>query len=426
MPSKRAAPVPFTPPTWLVTYMRGGGLGGSGSLEHGSSGVLGGLGGDAAPGGFCKGKSVSGAPRALPQPAGRGVFRQGVEGLRLGLSLSHFLLLWVSPLPPLIPPPQPARPSCRSPRGTGSLSGNICGERTKLAGAAGDRGLRGARACFPLAETPAWGEGRSAGVRPEHRLTPASPPRAHVQPLDSAALRPASRPAGRTAPPPRACSSGPPRPDPTPPRAGPAGPTRARGSRRAPSARTARRRWPRHAPRPLPPRPPWVSPGPACAAGRGVARWGTASGARGAGASCHRRQWSPGERRPPPHRRGAAPAGPRPAPAHWLRAPGAASGRSRRRPPSVLCLSLPARSLAIPPPRLCLPPAPRSQPALARPPRNRPPRPLVGNGRRRRGADGIPRAGMSPAYGRPTRHSPRGPSGTGPGLPLPRFTRWPL
>lgn len=48
------------------------------------------------------------------------------------------------------------------------------------------------------------------------------------------------------------------------------------------------------------------------------------------------------ERQPPPHR-GAAPAGPRPAPAHWLRAPGAASGRSRRRPPSVLCLSLARR-----------------------------------------------------------------------------------
>lgn len=118
MPSKQAAPVPFIPPTWLVTYMRGGGLGGSGSLEHGSSEMVGGLGGDEAPGGFCKGKSVSGAPRALPHPAGWGVFRQGVEGLRLGLSLSHFLLLWVLPLPPLIPLPSLPAPHA-APQGIG-------------------------------------------------------------------------------------------------------------------------------------------------------------------------------------------------------------------------------------------------------------------------------------------------------------------
>lgn len=54
------SPLPL--PTCLVTYMRGGGLGGSGSLEHGSSEVLGGPGGDAEPRGFCKGKSVSRAP----------------------------------------------------------------------------------------------------------------------------------------------------------------------------------------------------------------------------------------------------------------------------------------------------------------------------------------------------------------------------
>lgn len=144
VPSKQAAAAPFTPPTCLVTYMRGGGLGGSGSLEHGSSEVLGGPGGDAAPGGFCKGKSVSGAPCALPHPAGWGVFRQGVGGLRLGLSPSHFLLLWVLPLPPLTPLPSLPAPHS-APQGLGvSLSGNICGDRTSSF----------VCASFPRAESP--------------------------------------------------------------------------------------------------------------------------------------------------------------------------------------------------------------------------------------------------------------------------------
>lgn len=43
-------------------FMRRGGLGGSCSLEHGSSGCLAAWVETAAPGGFCKGKSVSGAP----------------------------------------------------------------------------------------------------------------------------------------------------------------------------------------------------------------------------------------------------------------------------------------------------------------------------------------------------------------------------
>lgn len=52
--------------------MRGGGLGGSCSLEHGLLEVEA-SGGDAAPAGFCKGKSVGRAPPVRPQPAGWGV-----------------------------------------------------------------------------------------------------------------------------------------------------------------------------------------------------------------------------------------------------------------------------------------------------------------------------------------------------------------
>jgi hypothetical protein len=41
VPGKHAAPgSPLHPPTWLVTYMRGVGLGGSCSLEHGLSEVM--------------------------------------------------------------------------------------------------------------------------------------------------------------------------------------------------------------------------------------------------------------------------------------------------------------------------------------------------------------------------------------------------
>lgn len=87
--------------------MGGGRLGGSGSLEHGSLEAMEAPCGDAAPAGFCKGKSVGRALQALPSPqgGGRGVYRQGAGGLWLGLSLSHFLLLWVLPLPPLTHPP---------------------------------------------------------------------------------------------------------------------------------------------------------------------------------------------------------------------------------------------------------------------------------------------------------------------------------
>lgn len=77
----------------------------------------------------------------------------------MGLSLSHFLLLWVLPLPPLTHPQTACPPLIQPPRVGGwgvSLSENICGDRdrTKLVRVAGDRGLHGLWQCFPQAETP--------------------------------------------------------------------------------------------------------------------------------------------------------------------------------------------------------------------------------------------------------------------------------
>lgn len=129
------------PPTRLITYMRRGGLGGSCSLEHGSLEAMEAPGGDAAPAGFCKGKSVGRAPQALPQLAGWGwgCLQQGAGGLWLGLSLSHFLLLWVLPLPPLTHPPPPlGQPAPHAaPQGTGvpewnHVSGEEQSQRQRL------------------------------------------------------------------------------------------------------------------------------------------------------------------------------------------------------------------------------------------------------------------------------------------------------
>lgn len=129
------------PPTRLITYVRRGGLGGSCSLEHGSLEAMEAPGGDAAPAGFCKGKSVGRAPQALPQLAGWGwgCLQQGAGGLWLGLSLSHFLLLWVLPLPPLTHPPPPlGQPAPHAaPQGTGvpewnHVSGEEQSQRQRL------------------------------------------------------------------------------------------------------------------------------------------------------------------------------------------------------------------------------------------------------------------------------------------------------
>lgn len=167
-------------PTPLITYMRGGGLGSSCSLVHGSVEVMEAPGRDAAPAGFCKGKSVGRGPQALPQPAGWGgsVYRQGAGGLRLGLSLSHFLLLWVLPLPP--PPHLPLRPPAphAAPRGAGVPELNqVWGKNGESRGGPG----RGHRAAAVSRPGPRLDEGRSGAGGPGGasvrirwpRLTPA-------------------------------------------------------------------------------------------------------------------------------------------------------------------------------------------------------------------------------------------------------------
>jgi hypothetical protein len=164
---------------------------------------------DVAPAGFCKGKSVGGAPRALPCLQGGGVYRQGAGGLWLGLSLSHFLLLLVLPLPPLTHPPCLPAPTL-VPKGQGSLSGTMCGGRTKLAGAAGDQGLRAAsnasRERGPCLGEEGIRRGRGPGAALERtrcpRLTCAHGAQrpARMPSPDSAPPRP---PAPPPAPPPR-------------------------------------------------------------------------------------------------------------------------------------------------------------------------------------------------------------------------------
>lgn len=214
--------------------MGGGGLGGSCSLEHGSLAAMEAPCGAAAPAGFCKGKSVERAPQALPQPAGWGwgVYRQGAGGPRLGLSLSHFLLLWVLPLPPLTHLPLGPLVPHAAPQGAGVPEWNHVSGKEQLAGSDWGRGSAQRPERF-ADQDPAWCEGRSGeggswggrgGGAARIRcpgLTPARPSPARgrgagarallarpTQPLDSARgpsrpPRPAEPPPARPAPPSR-------------------------------------------------------------------------------------------------------------------------------------------------------------------------------------------------------------------------------
>lgn len=413
--------------------MGGGGLGGSCSLEHGSLAAMEAPCGAAAPAGFCKGKSVERAPQALPQPAGWGwgVYRQGAGGPRLGLSLSHFLLLWVLPLPPLTHLPLGPLVPHAAPQGAGVPEWNHVSGKEQLAGSDWGRGSAQRPERF-ADQDPAWCEGRSGeggswGVRGQNPLPrpdpgptlpssgprrggPGAPRSADPAPGQRSRAEPPAPPGRAAARAPRSSvpiprtgtqtrdsrgssrgDLGPAsvwRPDPEGGR-WPRGHGRARrvealgvgtpwAAALAPTAPTWASRITSVMPAP-PLARPRVSPGPGLGRGAGVGLRGTPRVRGVRGHELPPLPVVPERPRPPPPYYGAAPAGPRPAPAHWLR-----SARSRLRGPgaaadplSALCLPLARR-----PPPLSAPSADPALPALRtaprpwRPPssRNRPPR----------------------------------------------------
>lgn len=95
-----------------------------------------------------------------------GVFTsRGLWGLWLGLSLSHFLLLWVLLLPPLTHLPLTRSPLL-FPKGLGSLSGTMCrGKNTasERAGGAAGVGAPRNRRKRPAGPDPAWGKKGEGG-----------------------------------------------------------------------------------------------------------------------------------------------------------------------------------------------------------------------------------------------------------------------
>lgn len=138
MVGKHTAPHPFIPkpdtwsgcpPTRLITYRRGGGLGGSCSLEHGWLEVMEAWVETRHPLGSARGSRSVGPHKPFPslQSGGGGVYKQGAGGLWLGLFLSHFLLLWVLPLPPSPTSPFSRPPPTLLPKCQGSLSGIMYG-----------------------------------------------------------------------------------------------------------------------------------------------------------------------------------------------------------------------------------------------------------------------------------------------------------
>ena len=318
----------------------------------------------------------------------------------MGLSLSHFLLLWVLPLPPSPTPCFARSASTRLPRGQGSLSGTMCPRRSGVSGQrlgegirAAARTLRGPGRRLVRVEVrggrPQWGRGQKRLPRPDPGpKLPSAGPRVRsvrrTQPLDSArgwATRPAPprpappscRPLLRSEP----AWTGPQTQDPGGPSRGdghrPRDPGRERrtetlgvGTRwaaaPAPTAPTWAARIASRTPAP-PPARPRVSPGPGLGRGTGVGLRGKPRVRGARGGELPPLPVVPKRPRPPPPYRGAAPAGPRPAPAHWLRrarcrlrGPGAAAD-----PLSALCLPLARR-----PPPLS---APRADPALRTAPR---------------------------------------------------------
>nr|XP_055168069.1 translation initiation factor IF-2-like [Nyctereutes procyonoides] len=433
-------------------------------------------GGDAAPAGFCKGKSVGRAPHALPQPAAGGgsASRQGAGGLRLGLSLSHFLLLWVLPLPPLTHPLRPPAPHA-APRGPGVPEWNRVSRGKHRVSR--QRPARGRRAAAGSARCPdpAWpragrGAGGPGGASVRIRwpgLTPARRSRGRGRPAPG---RRGPRTALRAAPPapPRQAAARAPLLGPGPTRTGPqtrdprgpgqgdsapsllggapgravaglgargAGPrARAAGGgagRRDPAGGGPRARTPSSAPglarrmqAPSPARPR-VSPGPrpgprgggrspgdASGAWRARARApAAASGPRAAAAATALSRRRP--RRPPPRARPLAPPRPEPPP----------GPRRRRRPP----LRFVFPSLAVP--SFVCPAAPTPRSGTRAAPAGRPVGPLqteAGGVGSRSGAHASGGGGASCPPGCPRALRGDSPAGAaGPGIPRPLRPRSP-
>lgn len=314
----------------------------------------------------------------------------------MGLSLSHFLLLLVLPLP--------LAPKRCSPTGGGwSLSGTMCAVRTKLAGRGAGKGARRSRhrmitqrdATLPGVRGGQASTGRARGENP----LPWPDPCPTLCPVPGGGAEASSWPVGLpsswTAPAGSAAAhahgssaSG---PACTGPQPGPRGfwpdrrPTEegladSRGAPALAGAPPSLHRAIRADCRPLPPARPQGLTGPRPAprgGGRSLGAGVCASGAWRA-RQLPPQPLLPERRPPPPPYRGAAPAGPRPAPAIGSAAPGAAS------PPGAAATPLRALSSALAVPRLCLPLAPA--PRLSRASRCRPPR-QPGPRRRRRGLE---------------------------------------
>ncbi|XP_046532280.1 proline-rich protein 2-like [Equus quagga] len=320
-------------------------------------------GGDAAPAGFCKGKSVGRAPQALPQPAG------------------HFLLLLVLPLPPFTHLPLRSPAPHAAPQGAEVPEWNHVSEEEQsgLQGeAGGGEGARRSRRERPTDPNASWGEGRSGeggpgGTAARTRcpcLTPARRCPARSRGTEAAGAPSSARPApgqrSRAGPPaPRECPAPRPRdpqgPDPRGSSPGGAAPPPPGGlSRRAAAGLGA----------------PGGNDGPRR----------SASGPHGRRPHACSPRLAPGlasQMQAPPPGPPAGLTGPRPGPRGGGRSPGVASGARRARARAAAAATGPRAAAATaalsrhrprrPPPRArpLAPPRPEPPPGLGR--RRRPP-----------------------------------------------------
>lgn len=139
MSSKQAAPVPFTPPH-LTGHLHERGW--SGRLRRPGTWLFRGV---WQPWRRCRAKRVlqgevsQWGPMSPPPPCRLGCFKAGGWGAAVGTFPKSFpVALGLATSAPH--PPTACPPLFQPPRVRGSLSRNICGDRTKLARVAGDRG----------------------------------------------------------------------------------------------------------------------------------------------------------------------------------------------------------------------------------------------------------------------------------------------